>query len=132
MKITTKIKMTMTKRNDKQISLHYRLAQFGMPCIEYLEMHDVHYVKSVRIWSVLVHIFPHSDCIQRDTPYLSLFGPNAENCGLEKLRIRTIFAQWQRIVLRCQPQHNLWMIAFLRRDFGEFMIYLNIILCWGL
>ena len=38
-------------------------------------------IKSVRIRSYsglhFSHIFPHSDWIQRDTPYLSVFSPNA-------------------------------------------------------
>ena len=32
----------------------------------------------------LVRIFPHSDCIRIDTPYLSVFSPNAEKYGPEK------------------------------------------------
>ena len=32
----------------------------------------------------LVCIFPHSDWIRRDTPYLSVFGPNAGKYGPEK------------------------------------------------
>ena len=39
----------------------------------------------------LVSIFQHSDWIRRDTPYLSVFSPNARKCGPEKLRIRTLF-----------------------------------------
>ena len=43
----------------------------------------------------LVHIFPHSDWIRRDTPNLSVFSPNAGKNGPEKPRIRTFFTQWQ-------------------------------------
>ena len=32
----------------------------------------------------LVRIFPHSDWIQRETPYLSVFRPNAGKYGPEK------------------------------------------------
>ena len=32
----------------------------------------------------LVCIFPHSDWTRRDTPYLSVFSPNAGKCGPEK------------------------------------------------
>ena len=39
----------------------------------------------------LVHIFPHSDWIRRDTPYLSVSSPNIGKYGPEKLRIRTLF-----------------------------------------
>ena len=36
----------------------------------------------------LVHIFPHSDRIRKDTPYLSVFSPNAGKYRSEKLRKR--------------------------------------------
>ena len=39
----------------------------------------------------LVRIFLHSDWIRKDTPYLSVFSPNARKYGPEKLRIRTLF-----------------------------------------
>ena len=49
-----------------------------------------HCVKSVRIWSNygphFSRIFPHSDWIRTDTPYLSVFSPNAGKC--EKMRTR--------------------------------------------
>ena len=32
---------------------------------------------------ILVRIFPHSDLIRRDTPYLSVFSPNAGKYGSE-------------------------------------------------
>ena len=32
---------------------------------------------------ILVRIFPHSNWIRRDTPYLSVFSSNAEKCGPE-------------------------------------------------
>ena len=41
----------------------------------------------------LVRIFLHLDWIRRDTPYLSVFSPNAGNYGPEKLRIQTLFTQ---------------------------------------
>ena len=40
-----------------------------------------------------VRISPHSDWIRRDTPYLSVFRPNAGKYGPEKLRIQTFFTQ---------------------------------------
>ena len=40
----------------------------------------------------LVCIFSHSDWIRGDTKYLSVFSPNAEKYGTEKLRIRTLHA----------------------------------------
>ena len=42
-----------------------------------------------------VRIFPHSDWIRRDTPYLSVFSPNAGKYKPEKLRIRTLFTQYK-------------------------------------
>ena len=48
---------------------------------------------------LLVRIFPHSDWILKDTPYLSVFSPNAGKYGPEKLRIRTLFRQWKWLVL---------------------------------
>ena len=41
----------------------------------------------------LVHIFPHSDCILRDSKYFSVFSPNGENADHKKLRIWTHFTQ---------------------------------------
>ena len=41
----------------------------------------------------LVSIFPHSDWIWRDTPYLSVFSPNAERYWPKKRQIRTLFTQ---------------------------------------
>ena len=41
----------------------------------------------------LVGIFPHLDWIRRDTPYLSVFSPNAGKYGPEKLWIQTFFTQ---------------------------------------
>ena len=41
----------------------------------------------------LVRIFPHSDWIRRDTPYLSISSPNGGKYGPEKLRIWTLFTQ---------------------------------------
>ena len=43
----------------------------------------------------LVRIFPHLDWIRRNTEYLSVFNPNARKYGPEKLRIRTLFTQWE-------------------------------------
>ena len=51
-----------------------------------------HCVKSVRIRSFPVHIFPHSVWIRRDIKYLSVFSTNAEKCRPEKPQIRTVFS----------------------------------------
>ena len=43
----------------------------------------------------LVRIFPHSQWIPRDTPYLCVFSPNAGKYGPEEDRIWTLFTQCQ-------------------------------------
>ena len=45
----------------------------------------------------MVRIFPHSDWKWRDTEYLSVFNPNMGKYGTEKLRIWTLFMQWNPI-----------------------------------
>ena len=37
-----------------------------------------HYVKSAFIRIFVVHVFPHSDRVRKDTEYLSVFSPNAQ------------------------------------------------------
>ena len=46
----------------------------------------------------LVRIFPHSDWIQRNTPYLSVFSPNTAKYGPGKLRIRTLSTECQLLL----------------------------------
>ena len=53
---------------------------------------QAHCVKSVRIQSFLVRIFPHSDWIWGDITYLSVFSPNARKYGPQKLRLQTLYA----------------------------------------
>ena len=48
-----------------------------------------HYVKRVRIWSFSGSHFPAFG-LNRDTPFLSIFSPNAGKYGPEKLQIRTL------------------------------------------
>ena len=43
----------------------------------------------------LVCIFLCSDWIRRNTEYLSIFNPNAEKYGPEKLKIWILFTDWQ-------------------------------------
>ena len=47
---------------------------------------NMHCMKNFLFGVFLVHIFPHSDGIQRDTPYLSVFSLNAGKCGPKKHR----------------------------------------------
>ena len=60
---------------------------------------------------ILVRIFPHSDWIQRDTPYLSVLSPNAGKCG-EILRISLNWIQMRKNV----DQNNFERGHFLRSD----------------
>ena len=71
------------------------------------------YCINITAWKVsifhifLVSIFPHLDWIRRDTPYLSIFSPDARKYGPEKLQTRTFSLQsvlpenvWKPEVLR--------------------------------
>ena len=52
-----------------------------------------HCVKSIFIRIFVVHVFPHSDRVWKDTEYLSVFSPNAQKQGPEKLRKQTLFTR---------------------------------------
>ena len=56
-------------------------------------------MRNVFIRSFLVCIFPLPDWMPKDTPYLSVFSPNAGKYGPEKLRIRTLFTQCLSLTL---------------------------------
>ena len=47
----------------------------------------------------LIRIFPHSDSIRGDTEYLSIFSMNVGKYGPQKIRIWTLFMQWEIILL---------------------------------
>ena len=49
--------------------------------------------KKVVFGVILFRIFPHSDWMRNDTPYLYVFSPNGGKCRPEWLWIRTLFAQ---------------------------------------
>ena len=57
------------------------------------------------VWKVsvfgvfLLRIFPYLGWIRTDTPYLSIFSPNAGKYGAEKLQIQTLFTYCWRQVL---------------------------------
>ena len=73
------------------MTLHHRRLALNRPLKAGI---DCHYVKSVQIWSFLWSVFfLHSDWLQRDTKYLSVFSPNAGKYGPEKFRIWTNFTQ---------------------------------------
>ena len=52
---------------------------------------------------ILARIFPHSDSIRRDTPYLSIFSRNAGKYGPEYLQIWTLFKQCYLLCLTLRP-----------------------------
>ena len=54
----------------------------------------------------LVRIFPDLDWIRRDGPCLSVFGPNAEKYGPEKLPIRTLFTHCTAEIFFCWRQYH--------------------------
>ena len=60
-------------------------------------------------------IFPQSERIWRDTPYLSVFSPNAGRSRIEKLRIQTLVTQWKSV--KCSisilPENIRKLIFFL-------------------
>ena len=76
-----------------------------------------HSVERVRIRSYGPHfslIFPHSDWIRRDIPYLSVFSRNVGKHGPEKLRIRTPL---NTVKIRSPELHNKDRFCyFTKRD----------------
>ena len=68
--------------------LHFSLQVDNMA---HLSLKRLNFWTATRGWKIrekcpntdffLVHIFPHSDWIWRDTPYLSVFSPNAGKYG---------------------------------------------------
>ena len=84
---------------------------------------------------ILVRIFPHLDWIRRDSEYLFVFSPNAEKCGPEKLRIRTLFTQWyskisEKIIKPC----SVWMKLFTVRNakITSYYYLAKMLMCYGL
>ena len=57
------------------------------------EIGSLHSMNSVRIRSFSGPYFPAFGRIRRDTPYVSVFSPNAGRYGPEKLQIRTLITQ---------------------------------------
>ena len=91
---------------------------------------------------LLIRIFPHSDWIRRDTPYLSIFSPNAGKYRLEKLRIRTLSTQWyfrKKLHHLCDmilntPLHDCLSVesSYFREKFQQFSSFCmngNTIIC---
>ena len=77
-----------------------------------------HCIKSVRIRSYsglyFSCIFPHSDWIQRETEYLSVFSPKAEKCGKNADQINsetdtfyTVFVMHGHVLRTCIVVHNI-------------------------
>ena len=72
-------------------------------------------VKSGTGWKVsvfgvfLVRIFPHTDWIWRENPYLSVFSPNAGQCGKEQLRLQTLFTRCEVYITKICNEIFDWM-----------------------
>ena len=58
--------------------------EFQFPDILLQYSVNMHCMKNFLFGVFLVHIFPYSDGIRRDAPYLSVFNLNAGKCGPEK------------------------------------------------
>ena len=88
------------------LSFFPKAAENECPLIQPLLQPDA-FTKTSTTWKVSVfiasfaHVFPHSDWIRRDTPYFSIFSPNAGKYRPGKLQIQTLFTQgrfwnWKR------------------------------------
>ena len=73
----------------------------------------------------LVRIFPHSDWIRRYTPYLSVFSPNAEKYGPEKLCIWTLFTQYinPKIKRDRLSFQLLYQTIYLKKSFNHVVMW---------
>ena len=67
----------------------------------------------------LVRIFLYSDWIRRDTPYLSVFSPNAGKYGTEKLPIQTIFMQYNKA--------SNYLYSFVHNSYCYLRLYIQYI-----
>ena len=66
----------------------------------------------------LVHIFPHSNWIWRDTPYLSVFSPNARKYGPEKTSyLDTFLAVCFTNYLNVNELFTLLLVLFKRANY---------------
>ena len=70
------------------------------------------------VW--LVRIFPHSDRIRKNTPYVFVFSPNAKKYGPGKLRIRTLFMQCQLLWTNNWKTVPGWLKYSGKRNEGTF------------
>ena len=57
----------------------------------------------------MVRILPNSYWIRKDTPYLSVFSPNARKFGPEKFRIRTLHALYKLDIFILQNKLLHWL-----------------------
>ena len=76
----------------------------------------------------LVRIFPHSDWMPRDTPYLSVLVRMPKNTDQKKLRIWTLFISWKRnsvetfrklcASIKFRQEKTRWDFGILRSGLG--------------
>ena len=84
-----RLQYVFTKTNVFWESHKFKISSFDKTLYNKHQLREKLFVFGV----FLVFISRHLDWI-RDTPYLSVFSPNTRKCGLEKLRIQTLFTQW--------------------------------------
>ena len=95
-----------------------------------------HYVKSVRIRSYsgphFSRIFLHLDWIRRDTPYLSVFSPNAWKCRINSDQNNSEYGYFlcmlnhsQLFVMRCAIWYHLYNIKNVKNIHGAVLLLGN-------
>ena len=96
-------------------------------CLELIKNQFI--VWKVSVFGVfLVRIFPHLLWIWGDMKYLFVFSPNADECGPEKIQIRTLSKQWLNLSpLNYYKIH--WFLSYENNGWlfnGQFyVLYIN-------
>ena len=104
--------------------------QGASKCKISLNLVNKHFVKSVRIWSFLVRIFPHSDWMQRDTGYgVSLRNQSkSRKIRTRKLQILILFTKYifRKVKLNKRVFHQVNCL----RKFSETCVLKNAKECY--
>ena len=79
----------------------------------------------------LVLIFPHLDWIRKDSPYLSVFNPNARNYGPKKHRIRTVFTQWLALPILLSLPISMAVPILLAAQKMQFAVSRSFLQIWS-
>ena len=93
---STRIKMQLVLHPTRvAINNHSKSFPIIWNDLRLIKMNSSHSKTAITLLTLRpLYIFPHSDWIRRDTPYLSVFCTNVEKYGPEQLRIRSLFTQW--------------------------------------